>query len=342
MTPDLDAYNTLIHLHESPRQMRTLSDVRFRELLNELKETEYKVQPKYEVYFDKPISEKRKYFVLRIKNIAIEYLNAIHLAVKDSPGAKQKTFHVYTALSRTIPSVMMDLHQLIETCNYSESLYQPQNGKIQISVEADEAFVFQYLKHQLVRLYLELSEAYPAYRKNQNLELEDLYYKFFHSVAPQTAVVDGAPEIVLKEPALIESFPDTDNTFRAVIADVHNPPDNLFTYSEIIKKPTVFARVEELLFQNKYITKDYQFINKHGRKGEMAAIYNILIDKGYFNERLFDPIRTIDDTDVVRFLDHRYRISPSLDKQFRNYRKDPQLVNAFLEQHYWTRNILTC
>lgn len=342
MTPNLEAYRSMIHLHESPRQMRNISDLRFRELLNDLQASHYKVQPKYEVSFEKAITDKRKFFIKRMENIAIDYLNAIHLAVKESSGDKQKTFHVYTALSRTLPALMGDLNQLMETCNYSESLFKPQQGKIQLSAEADEAFVFEYLKHQLIRLYLEISEAYPNHRKNQALELDELYMKYFQSVPPLEAVINDAPKMVIEQPISEREFPVVDNTFRAITGDVRNTPKGIFTYSQIIKNPSQFARFEEQLFLNLYINKDYQFLNKRGQKSEMAAIYNILIKKNYFNPRVFSPNQSIEETDIVRFLDFRYNISPSTDKLFRNFRKEPKRIADFQDKNSWTRHILPC
>jgi hypothetical protein len=274
-----------------------------------------------------------------MENIAIDYLNAIHLAVNESSGDKQKTFHVYTALSRTLPALMGDLNQLMETCNYSESLFKPQQGKIKLSAEADEAFVFEYLKHQLIRLYLEISEAYPNHRKNQALELDELYMKYFQSVPPQEAVINDAPKILIEQPVSTIDFPAIDSSFKPILTDVRPSLDNIFTYDEIIKKKSQFSRLEALLFENKYINNNYQFINKRGRKSDMAAIYNIMIQNEYFNERVYDPMKPIEETDIVRFLDHRYHIVPSLDKLFRNFRKEPKRIENFRSKNTWTKRI---
>ena len=55
-----------------------------------------------------------------------------------------------------------------------------------------------------------------------------------------------------------------------------------FANEAIIKTPTRFASFEESLFQNGYIDENYKFVDKHGMKNEMAAIYHQLINKGYF------------------------------------------------------------
>lgn len=83
-------------------------------------------------------------------------------------------------------------------------------------------------------------------------------------------------------------------------------------------------------------------MNDRGQKSEMAAIYNILIQKKYFNPRVFNPNKKIEDTDIIRFLDFRYNISPSIDKLFRNFRKDPKRIADFRDKNSWTRHILPC
>ena len=64
----------------------------------------------------------------------------------------------------------------------------------------DSEFVLQFLKHELVRLYLEVmtEEKNP----NQIIEPEDLYQAFFFENAPNPALILDAPPIEIDKPLI--------------------------------------------------------------------------------------------------------------------------------------------
>ncbi|MFY0673966.1 MAG: hypothetical protein JXQ87_11200 [Bacteroidia bacterium] len=342
MTPDLELYRQMVLGHESPRAQREVTESRYKELLNDLKDADYKYQPKYKVQFDKPITAKRKYFKKKIDNAAVEYLNAIYEAVRTSKAENQKTYHVYTALTRTLPSIMTDLCDLIYNYGYTELGYGSIGGHYSFNSSTDEPYVFYYLEHQLIRLYLEISETYVDYRKDENLEIDELYIKYFRIPQPQEAKIVAAPEYKVDRAELevVEHKPE--GQFKIMHGDFSAKNDKIIDYLKIVKKPRQFGRVEELFYQQGYIDENYTFIGKHGTKTHWAILYSILIDKGYFNERAFDPNRKIEETDIVRFLDYRYNVAPSTDKLFRIHRQDFKKIADFQDKNFWTRHILPC
>ena len=139
--------------------------------------------------------------------------------------------------------------------------------------------------------------------------------------------------IQIASPSNPKAIPQAPKPFKALTNDFRDTSKGILSYEAIIKTPTRFASFEESLFQNGYIDENYKFVDKHGMKNEMAAIYHQLINKGYFHQHTFQPTKQIKDVDIRKFLDHRYQAN--LDKQFRTYRQNPEQLAEYIDSQYW-------
>ncbi|WP_421976347.1 DUF6617 family protein [Roseivirga seohaensis] len=228
MSQYLTQIRELLFREYRPWMMESYSEAKFKQLLNAIKTPAEKVAPHFAIEFDRPITFKRKFFVELINADAIEFLNEIHTAVRRSESTNHKKFQVYNALNKSIKDLLIATNNTLSERELDESLFKPVNGKIRKGNDADEAFIFHYLKHQLIRLYLEISEAYPSYRKSENLELEDLYETHFSETAPVQPVIIPQIEIDTTSKENETSADESPQALESFLyVHIDTDPDNL-------------------------------------------------------------------------------------------------------------------
>lgn len=338
MSTLLETYNRILFLDLRPWLLSGFSELKFKQDLQDLKKAFYQVQPLYEVSFPKALTNKRKYFLSLIDAEAIEYLNYIHRQVSESINANAKKYHVHMALTRTLNEKLRETAQAIQEQEYSPDQYDPKFGVLPTNTStADGAYILFYLKHQLVRLYLEIQDSYPEQLKEEPLTEDDIYLTYFNHTAPNPSHISEAVQIKIASPSNPRITPQSIRSFKALTGDYKDAPKGILPYNAIVKSPSLFASFEESLFQNGYIDEEYKFVDKHGMKNELAAIYHQLIKKGYFNPRTFQPIKPIKEVDIRKFLDHRYQTN--LDKQFRTYRQNPEALAEYIDSQYWLTSL---
>lgn len=334
MSQQLEIFNRILFLDLRPWLLGDVSDLKFKQDIGDLKKVYHQYQPTYDISFPKPLNNKRKYFLMLIENQATQFLNYIYTQVSESLNDNSKKYHVHMALSRTLKEKLNEAAQVINDRNYSPETFDPKFGVLQGSSQiADEAYILHLLKHHLVRLYLEIQDSQTDYLKEDTLTEDDIYLTFFNHVAPNPSHIIEADKITIAKPIEKDGKAIQQTNFQPITSDFRTEVKGVLPYSTIIKTPDRFARFEEALRLHDYIDDNYNFSDKHGMKQELAMIYHLLLSKGYFNERRFNPNKAIKEVDIRKFLDHRY--NTDLDKQFRTYRSKTEEIEAFIDQHYW-------
>jgi hypothetical protein len=323
MSNPLHTFNDILNLHLRPWK-NNLSPQKFQQLLNELKKETYQYQPHCDVDFPKPVNDKRRYYHTLIENAAITFLNSLHKEIETRINDDEKTFRVSTTLGKQLKSKFSEVDSLIGRRNY-----QLEN----IIRTNDDAYIIQYLKYQLVRLYLEVQESYPEELKDEPLTQEDILSNFFSDPTYSNSIINEATELYLPKTKPALSIQPDEPGFIPMKKDVREPKKGIMQYHDIIKHPDRFARFEEELFSNKYIDHDYNFLNPYGQMQEMGGIFQVLIKKGYFLERNFTLNKKITSRDISKFLDRRY--NTSLDKQFRYWNDKPQELADLMDKYHW-------
>ena len=241
MSQKLNQIQEILFLELRPWKCEQYTELKFKQLLNDVKTPSEKTASRYCIDFDKPISFKRQFYIKTIDADATEFLNEIHAGVRRSKTANHRKFYVFNALNKTLKSLLIETSKIITERGLEQSLFKPLNGKVQKGNQSDEAFIFHYLKHQLIRLYLEVSEPYPDYRKTENLELEDLYETYFSEVAPHEAVIQPQVETevsTIQEPEQQEG---------------HLLPVDSFYYIHLATAPDNLKDLHDNLRQNGFI-----------------------------------------------------------------------------------------
>lgn len=341
MQNDFLLYHDILFLRLKPSANRQLSDIKFKELLQSVPKEHYSFQPAYEVDFPKPLTAMRKYYFALIENEATRYLNTFNQIIASADALKEKQFWLHNTLTKKLAQKLKETNKVITDNKLYFDLLQPlAKQKISDARTLDEAYIFQYLKHTLIRLYIEIQETHEAFLTEESITEEELHETYFSEPEPYKSLIIEAVKINLPKPASQFVPKPQEIPFKVIKDDFREPAKGVLPYTSIIKNSSYFSQFEEDLYQAGLITKDYNFKAEHGQKEALAAIYKVLIKKGYFNKRIFPKNVELKEVDVRKFLDHRY--NASVDKQFRNYNDKPDLIIKFIDANYWVEKLPPC
>ena len=341
MSNTLELYNDILFLNHRPWRIGWQSDVKFKQLLLEVKKEYYTHQPNYEVDFIKPLSNIRKYFRATIEYEAIKYLNDLHSEISAALNDNEKSYLVHFAINKLISQKIKETAQLIQERKYTQEQFdlKQKSNTTETSI-ADESYILHLLKHHLVRLMMEVQDSYPDYLKEEALTPDEIYYKYFNEAAPERPYIieaENYPNInQVPQPQKMENKP----VFNAIRDDIWENSKNILHYSQLIINVSRFAQFEEELYDRGLINSHYHFMDKYGNQKYLAACYHQLLRKGYFRKRIFPGNIEVKNRDITKFLDHRYRTD--VDKQFRLWDNDQEELLKFIEKDYWLDHISAC
>jgi len=137
----ISTYHRILFLDLRPWILEKEPQLKFKLLLAELEPELYQFQPAYEVETDRPRSARLSYFRNQIEYTAVRYYNNFCSALKATNNENEKTYLIRLHL-KMIASIMTDLRATVD----------------RISPTKETLKVLEMLKHQLVRLYLEVTE----------------------------------------------------------------------------------------------------------------------------------------------------------------------------------------
>ena len=337
MNTELDTFNRMLFLELRPWIFGRHPDLKFRQLLTELKKEYYQNQPEYELDFIRPFNNNRRFFKALIESEGIRFLNQLDTNVKDAINENAKKYFVHFALTRTLSQKLKETAKVIEERDYSPNQIDPQRGAPNRNTKlGNESYTIHFLKHQLVRLYMEVQEKYPLLLKEEFLSQDDIYLTYFNHPSPKPSYIHEVQKFNVKKTYTPDKAQGT-KVFRPIADDFRAEAKGILPFASIIKNPARFESFESKLYDNGYIDENYNFINKHGFKNELAKIYLHLIGIGYFHKQLRPGNKKIKEVTIRKFLDHRY--AADIDKQFRNFRKNPDAVVGFVDSQYWLSSL---
>lgn len=341
MKKALELYNDILFLNHRPWIFGKQSDTKFKQLLSEVKKEYYSIQPNYEVDFIKPLSNIRKYYHAIIEHEATRFLNELHSEITDALNQNEKLYIINLTLKKTLSQKIKETAQVIQERDYSPEQFDlSKHNKSTDNSKADESYILHLLKHQVVRLIMEVQYSYTDLLKDEPLTQEEIYYKYFNEAAPERSFIIEAKNYPNTNQIIQPKQKETKPTFNAIRDDIREPNKNIYSYSQLIKNPSRFAQIEEELFEKGLINKNYEFVDKYGLKKYLAAFYHQLIKKGYFNKRIFPQNIGTKNLFIRKFLDNRYKTN--VDKQFRNWDNTQNELLKFIEKDYWLDHISSC
>lgn len=341
MNNELSLYHNILFLDLRPWKKRDVSESKYKELMQSISKGAFSFQPLYEVAFEKPLTAKRKYYHALIENEATQYLNNFHSIVAGAEKVNEKKYWVHTTLTKVISQKLKETSKAIEDNQYYlDQFLTCKKSKSVAAYIFDETYIIQFLKYQLIRIYLEIQEAFQDYLKEDAVSEDELHSIYFLELPPSKSILVEAKKIKLPIPASqVNAKPDTVQ-FIPKAFDFRTDKKGVLSYKTIVKDANRFSRFEEELFSQGLIDVDYTFGNQHGQIQEMAAIFHTLIKKGYFNKRNFEKKKDIKPIDIRKFLDHRYESNTF--KQFQTWGYKPTELADFVEARYWIDHLPAC
>lgn len=252
----------------------------------------------------------------------------------------EKKYLVHTTLTKLLIQKLNETSAIINEYQYfytnlvgpSKSTGSPNMG--------DDSYTLQFLKFQLIRIYLEIQESYSEFLKDDKLSEEDLHQIHFTEPAPEKSFFKEAEKMQMKSTVATLIKKPVLKPFTPLKNDVRPEKKGILSHNTIIKNPDRFARFEEELHDHELIDSNFNFLNRHTQKQELSAIYQTLIKKGYFKKRDIQNLKDIKHLDIRKFLDHRY--NADLDKQFRIWENDPDGLANYVQDRYWIDKLPTC
>lgn len=306
MDNKLKLYNDILFGKLRPFRNRNILPVKFKELTQELKEEFYSHQPIFEVDFLSPHTEKASYYRKLISNEAIRYFNHIAEEVKDALSDDIKTLWVETALGGIISDKLNQVNEEIERLDYPfRNIDLSGNHRLKETNLSEETYVYQYLKIQLIQMYLDIQENFKDYVANDILTEQEIYLKFFNEAAPNSSFIKEAPQISLP---VFEPTPSKETLYKPEYRDLRPRGNSKATYDNIILKPELFGRIEIQLFEYGIIDIESNFIpnRKKSHHRLLAAVIHVLIQNGYFRRKIIGTHKEFTDNEYRKYIDDRY------------------------------------
>jgi hypothetical protein len=316
-------------------------DEKFAPLLSEIETIYPESQYLYEIDFQRPFNHKTKYYNKLIINEANSYCNKIINLVNEDKNTKLQKYWINDTLNNKMQTRLKDIGKIIKDKDYQLIYINPRKTSFNIDSEhKTNTYIIQLLKQALVKVYLEIQEAFKSLLANYPEIEDDLYTQFLFESIPEHSFLKEAPKVINIESSEAAPRGTKPSEFKPIVDDIRDIEKGVASYHFIIRNPQRFASFEEKLFANGYLNMDYSFTGKHGYKNELAKIYNIIIEKGYFNKFNDSTKKHFKTSDISKFLNHRY--NTDVDKQFRTFIHNKEEIAGFTEKHSWLYNLPSC
>jgi len=332
MNFDFDLYHNILFLGLHPKNNHLKNDAFFKEQMLSIKKEFYQFQPIYNIDFEAPFTEKRKYYLKLIDHEAIKYLNNVYSEFNNATSTNEKKY-LFNSFQKIITQKFKEIHT---HCTLEGYTYDKLTRGVDDEKVEDELFVILFLKTELIRIYLEIAEKFAEYNSNDSFTETNIYKHFFKEKQPSPSLLVEAEPII----TTIEITPKEQEKKRDFIAiknDFKPVPKHVLTYDIIVAQPDYFSIFEEALHTHGLINPDYVFIEDRGNKKTMGIIYAIIINKNYFHKRNFKESKAIKPIDIKRFLNNRY--ATNIDKEFRNAQIDHDAIRAYLDENFWIEGL---
>lgn len=313
---------------------------------NKIYETKRKVnsfQPHFKVSLPGNLNNIRKYYSLIIENEAIEYLNDFHKEMKETIIKEENIYLIKRALHSNINQILKDIDQIITERKYSMDFILSNTPIAQTDVAiANESYIFFFLKYQTLRIYRELRKVYESGFDVGILTDEDLMYKYFREGVENLKYIVEADKIEGLNSITIRERPKPKLPFEDKPFDFRISKKGVYTYDQMVKNPKLFSVIEEYLYDNEIINKDYIFqeSSQGMTKLKFATLVHQMYKLKYFNSFMPNKKKKINDLDIRKFINHRYQTD--IDRQFRELKNDDEKLREMIEKDYFIGNIGVC
>jgi|GEM_PF-726004 len=210
-------------------------------------------QPLYDIEFDRCFNQKTKYYNKLIVSEANGYCNRIIDLIRGEDDLRIIQYLLSNILKKKLRTLLMDVGKLIRANDYDIKYINPYKSDFGIDTDhKSETFIIQLLKTALIKVYLEIQEAFKTYvQQEEYLETEDLF-------------LQGLSEAIPEQTFLKKRIQLAANNIEVKTIVIHAPAAEelvlcSFTYHQFIKKGENLIDLRDNLIKNRFIDKNTSF-----------------------------------------------------------------------------------
>ncbi len=341
MDNKLTLFDQILYGNLIPSLDNNKPDEKFVSMISQIETVYPSFQNLHEFNFHRPFNNKTQYYHKLITNGATAYCNQIFDLINADDNFRLQKYWYNDTLKKKLISRLETIGKMLKEKQYDIDFINPRKTSFEIDTEhKTETYIIHLVKVALIKMYLEIQEAFKHLTTEDLFIEDDLYTRFIKENIPDKSFLVEAKKIDIMQNDQISPRGSKTPEFKQILADFRSESKGIPSYKNLIKNPQRFAMFETELFNYGYINTEYTFTAKHGYKNELAIIYHHLIARGYFknfndaNRTLFKP------RDFVKFLDYRYKTDA--DKQFRLLNNKIQKRAKFIEKRPWLANLPSC
>ncbi|MCI2228283.1 hypothetical protein MC378_03820 [Polaribacter sp. MSW13] len=173
-----DIYASLISITKGIHK-DTKNERDYKELNNKLKNNiAYKTPPLFTINFsEKDFGDKRKYYKKLIDNETCNKFNKLIDSFPENTIEHEHIFN-YQIIFNQFKQNLIDINNYIKKYNYDRD-----------TIQNEDTFIIQYLKANMILLYLELQERFAKYGDENILTIKEIYKYFFNEVLNEYDII---------------------------------------------------------------------------------------------------------------------------------------------------------
>lgn len=204
-------------------------DEKFVPLLGDIPTVTPEFRPLYEFDFYRFFNPRTRYYHKLITNEANLYCNQVINHINSDSDTRVIKYRLGKILKKKLPTFLKDVSNLINTRNYELAFINPH--KTSFSTDTDhktETYIIQLLKVALVKVYLEIQEAFKIHLNDSLMEHNDLYLQHLsESIPEQTFLKPTYKEIDIQQ--------NTAEEPEVVQHKATKSKPKSFTYNKLVK-----------------------------------------------------------------------------------------------------------
>lgn len=217
---------------------RNLPQDKFKFDIQSIDDVEPAFTPRYVMSFFKPHTPKAKFYKKYIDIEAVNYINKVNYLVNQAADEDLRHYWVYTTLNKKLHQFLLDFALELERHDYQLDYIDPVKvNKLKDREISEETYVIHYLKHSIIRIYLEIQSAFRDYLDDEPLEIADFYRNYFGEPNEFGFITEIPTQDEQAKPKPKTRTPK-DTTLYHSIPYIHfaTDPDNLTYLCDCLKK----------------------------------------------------------------------------------------------------------
>jgi len=223
-------------------------DEKFAPMLSEVKAFEPKIKMKYEVDFFRPFNNKTKYYQKLIFREMNKYCDLVISLIADDSNHQVKKYWLNDTLEKKLKTRLKEIGKLLKERHLDISYIDPSKSTFDMDANhKTETYIIQLLKTCLIKIYLEIQDAFLIFRDDV-MVIEDFYTQLLFEPIPTNSFLKEVQQIIEIEPV------------KTIAIEIPTPVDvksfNSFTYKKLSKNSESLNDLCDSLKKNKMIADD--------------------------------------------------------------------------------------